>query len=151
MKKSGQSFWPQTSLTFFHWFPPLSPLVNSFFLILHIKNYLQNLSIVLWREVKYGILIFTCRMLDRPKISEHGYWILGNFGHRFGCVKTYKRTRTKSKFWTRTVVTLFRHCFEDGIRDTNFSFQNSGGQIFNPDNMISVVRQYDGTVKSISG
>ena len=42
-------------------------------------------------------------------------------------------------------------CFEDVIRDAGFSFQNSGGQIFIPDNMISVVRQYDGTVKSISG
>ena len=43
--------------------PALSSARELFFLILCIKNYPQNHSIVLGHEVTYGLLIFTCRTL----------------------------------------------------------------------------------------
>ena len=44
--------------------PALSSAREQFFLILHIKNYPQNHSILSRSKVTYPVLIFTCRTLD---------------------------------------------------------------------------------------
>lgn len=78
--------------------------------------------------------------------------IFEDIGHSFGCVKTdtgkIKTSDSDSRLCSAKVSFFVRFVL---FRDAGFSFQNFGGQIFIPDNMISVVRQYDGTVKSISG
>ena len=65
-RKSDQKLASKTLITFFYWFHHVSPLVDSFFLILHIKNHPQNHFIVLRHELTYGFLIFTCHTLNSP-------------------------------------------------------------------------------------
>ena len=62
VKKNDQSLGSKTLIRF-SLVQAHSNACEKFFMILHIKNHLQNYSIVLWHEVKYGFLISTCRTL----------------------------------------------------------------------------------------